>query len=69
MKTSDSKYHQCLYFASNALARKIEKLAQELQSQYQLTYTLPAGTKPSDRIQVTTKRRGAKVLAPERVAN
>ena len=29
MKTSDSKYHQCLYFTSNALARKIEKLAQE----------------------------------------
>lgn len=29
MKTSDSKYCQCLYFTANALARKIEKLAQE----------------------------------------
>lgn len=27
MKPSDSKYCQCLYFSSNAMARKIEKLA------------------------------------------
>ncbi|MBY0480525.1 MAG: MarR family transcriptional regulator [Chitinophagaceae bacterium] len=29
MKTSDSKYSKCIYFTSNALARKIEKLAIE----------------------------------------
>jgi MarR family transcriptional regulator, organic hydroperoxide resistance regulator len=29
MKTSDSKYAMCLYFTSNALARKMEKLAQQ----------------------------------------
>ena len=29
MKTSESKYCQCLYFTANALARKIEKLANE----------------------------------------
>ncbi len=29
MKTSESKYCHCLYFTSNALARKIEKLATE----------------------------------------
>jgi DNA-binding MarR family transcriptional regulator len=29
MKTSDSKFSKCLYFTSNALARKMEKLAQE----------------------------------------
>lgn len=29
MKTSSSKYAQCLYFTSAALARKIEKLATE----------------------------------------
>ena len=29
MYTSESKYSQCLYFSSNALARKVEKLAQE----------------------------------------
>lgn len=27
LKSSDSKYCQCLYFSSNALARKVEKLA------------------------------------------
>jgi len=37
MKTSDSKYHQCLYFASNALARKIEKLAQGIWSKVGLS--------------------------------
>lgn len=28
MKLSESKYSQCLYFTTNALARKVEKLAQ-----------------------------------------
>ncbi|MEJ0103238.1 MAG: MarR family transcriptional regulator [Bacteroidota bacterium] len=29
MNTSESRYCKCLYFSSNALARKIDKLAQE----------------------------------------
>ncbi|MBN8836515.1 MAG: MarR family transcriptional regulator [Sphingobacteriia bacterium] len=29
MKASESKYCQCLYFSTNALARKVEKLAVE----------------------------------------
>lgn len=58
-----------IYFSGPTILKDIDQLTQELQSQYQITYTLPAGTKPSDRIQVVTKRRGAKVLAPERVAN
>lgn len=29
MKTSESRYCKCLYFSANALARKIEKLANE----------------------------------------
>jgi len=39
MKSSDSKYAQCLYFTSNALARKMEKLAVESLK--------PAGLSPS----------------------
>jgi MarR family transcriptional regulator, organic hydroperoxide resistance regulator len=39
MKTSESKYAQCLYFTSNALARKMEKLAVESWK--------PAGLSPS----------------------
>jgi MarR family transcriptional regulator, organic hydroperoxide resistance regulator len=37
MKTSDSKYCKCLYFTSNALARKVEKLAQESWSKVDLS--------------------------------
>lgn len=29
MKTTESKFNQCLYFAANSLARKVEKLAIE----------------------------------------
>ncbi|MFN4006339.1 MAG: MarR family winged helix-turn-helix transcriptional regulator [Chitinophagaceae bacterium] len=39
MKTSESRYHQCLYFTSNAFARKVEKLA--------LHYWKPLGFSPS----------------------
>ena len=37
MKTSDSKYCQCLYFTANALARKIEKLANESWNKLELS--------------------------------
>jgi len=37
MKTTDSKYRQCLYFTSNALARKIEKLAQGIWAKVDLS--------------------------------
>jgi DNA-binding MarR family transcriptional regulator len=39
MKSSESKYAQCLYFTANALARKVEKLAIESWK--------PAGLPPS----------------------
>ena len=65
MKTTDSRYHQCLYFTSNALARKIEKLAIESWKQGNLSpshgYVLMAvleepGVQPgrlSDEMQLT----------------
>lgn len=37
MKTSESKYCQCLYFTANALARKVEKLAQDSWSKVNLS--------------------------------
>ena len=37
MKAANSKYCQCLYFSSNALARKIEKLANETWKKVGLT--------------------------------
>jgi DNA-binding MarR family transcriptional regulator len=37
MKAANSKYSQCLYFSSNALARKIEKLAIDSWKKVDLT--------------------------------
>jgi MarR family transcriptional regulator, organic hydroperoxide resistance regulator len=37
MKTSNSKYAQCLYFTSQALARKVEKLAIEVWQKVDLS--------------------------------
>lgn len=37
MKTSSSRFSECLYFASNALARKMEKMANENWKQIDLS--------------------------------
>jgi DNA-binding MarR family transcriptional regulator len=40
MKTSESKFAKCLYFTSNALARRTEKLAQQSWDKVGLTPSL-----------------------------
>jgi len=47
----------------------LDALTAELKNQYQITYVLPAGTKPSDRVQVSTKRKNVTLRAPQKVAN
>ena len=47
----------------------LQRLANEINNQYEITYTLPTGTKPSDRLQVTTKRRDVVLRAPQKIAN
>jgi hypothetical protein len=47
----------------------LEALATEIKNQYEITYVLPSGTKPSDKLQVTTKRRNVTLRAPSRIAN
>jgi VWFA-related protein len=42
-------------------------IASDLLNQYKITYTLPAGTDPSDRLNVTTSRRGVTLRAPTRI--
>jgi VWFA-related protein len=54
---------------ATSLMPTMEKLGAELVNQYEISYTLPAGTKPSDRVSVTSKRKGVTVHAPTRVAN
>ena len=56
-------------FSGPTLNKVAEQISQELLNQYQLTYLLPEGTKPSDRLEVATKRKGLKVNAPARIAN
>jgi hypothetical protein len=47
----------------------LQQLANEIKNQYEITYVLPAGTKPSDRLQVTTKRKNVTLRAPSKIAN
>jgi VWFA-related protein len=42
-------------------------IADELLSQYEITYTLPEGVKPNERLQVSTKRKDVKINAPSRL--
>lgn len=37
MKISESKYGECIYFASNALARKVEKVAADIWAKVDLS--------------------------------
>ena len=45
----------------------LQQVADDLDSQYLLTYTLPDGVKTSDRITVSLKEPGATLRAPNRV--
>jgi hypothetical protein len=45
----------------------VQQVADDLSSQYLITYTLPDGVKTSDRITVSLKKPGATLRAPNRV--
>jgi len=44
------------------------QLADDLQSQFVITYTLPPGVKPHERFNLTVKRHGLTVRAPSAIA-
>jgi hypothetical protein len=52
-----------------AIASAALRIADALQHQYLLTYTLPDGVKMSDRITVTTSRKGIALTSPSRIAD
>ena len=56
-------------FSSQTLTKISEQISQELLNQYQLSYVVPDGMKPGDRLEVSTKRKGVKVNAPSRIAD
>ena len=43
------------------------RIAESLQTQYAVTYTIPDGTSLSERIDVSTSRKGIKLTAPTRI--
>jgi VWFA-related protein len=55
--------------AQTAVTKAMEQIADELLNGYQITYTLAAGVKPSDKVQVTTKRKDVNLYAPSRLPN
>lgn len=58
-------------WAVNALTgvpKAMMSIASELHNQYKITYVLPEGTKPSDRLNITMNRRNVTLRAPTRIA-
>lgn len=53
----------------DAIPVALIRIANSLQQQYLLTYTLPDGVKPSDRLTVSTSRTGITLTAPTRIAS
>jgi hypothetical protein len=54
---------------STSLVPMLESIADELLHQYEMTYTLPAGQKPDDKLEVKSKRQDVTVRAPTRLEN
>jgi VWFA-related protein len=53
--------------ALSAFQSGLQQAADDLSSQYLITYTLPDGVKTSDRVNVSLKRDGATLRAPNRI--
>ena len=51
----------------NTMVPTMQQIASELINQYEITYTLPPGMSPSDRLAVRSNRRNVTVRAPSRV--
>jgi VWFA-related protein len=63
-KDSGGRHDQVV---STSLIEAMKGLGAELLQQYEVTYVLPEGTKPSEKISVSSKRRGVTVRAPSRI--
>ena len=51
----------------NGIIPAVIRIADSLQTQYAVTYTIPDGTALADRIAVSTSRKGIKLTAPTRI--
>jgi hypothetical protein len=57
------------HIISTTLVTALDQLAEELLHQYEITYTLPEGVKPSEKLTVSSRRKGVTVRAPTRFLN
>jgi VWFA-related protein len=55
--------------ALTAFPTGIQQIADDLSSQYLIKYTLPDGVKPSDRLNVSLKKKGVTLRAPTKISN
>jgi VWFA-related protein len=54
--------------ALTAIPNAMASIANDLENQYKITYVLPAGTDPSDRLDIRLNdRRGRRILSPTRI--
>jgi hypothetical protein len=58
--------HQSI-IASTGFLLGLQNLAGELTSQYRIKYTLPPGARPSERLNVSVKRKNMVVRAPAKL--
>jgi hypothetical protein len=54
---------------TQAVPRALQQVADDLSGQYEITYVLPDGVEPSERLEVKTNRKGVTLRAPSRIAN
>jgi VWFA-related protein len=58
--------HDAIVAAAGIVAG-LQLIAEELANQYVVSYVLPEGVKPNEKLNVTVKRRGVQVRAPSRI--
>ena len=61
--------HRVEVAALTAFPKGLQAVADDLSSQYLITYTLPDGQKPSDRLSVSLKKKGAVLRAATKVSD
>ena len=55
--------------STGGFSKAMTAIAMTLANQYKLTYVLPAGVRPSERLKVTTTRPQVKIVAPTRISS
>jgi hypothetical protein len=66
VKESGGRHDQVI---ATTHAQAIQRIANELRHQYEVTFEMSESVKPGDKLAVSTKRKGVTLRAPSRIAN